>query len=152
MPKAQNLLIVYTKRIQIHIVSPGEHSILAQLAEKAMSFKEVQLREGRGPITNQAQFIRAVADNMKQTLFTTVSNRAQASFVATRREMYRNIVSQIAILNPHNWVHENPGFGEDEVKVYVRPFISTTDKFILVLLNTRQVVEEAFRINSTNWL
>jgi len=52
---------------------------LAQLAEEAMSFQDVQLREGRGPIVNQAQFIRAVAGNMKQLrLFTTVSNRAGA--------------------------------------------------------------------------
>jgi len=44
-----------------------------------MSFQDVQLREGRGPIVNQAQFIRAVAGNMKQLrLFTTVSNRAGA--------------------------------------------------------------------------
>ena len=61
--------------IESLIVSPGEHSILAQLAEEAMSFQDVQLREGRGPIINQAQFIRVVADNMKQLrLFTTVSN------------------------------------------------------------------------------
>ena len=42
---------------------------MAQRAEEAMSFQEVQLREGRGPVINQAQFIRAVADNMKQRLF-----------------------------------------------------------------------------------
>jgi len=52
----------------------------------------VQLREDRGPIINQVQFIRAVADNMKQRLFSTVSNSAQASVVATRQEMYKNLV------------------------------------------------------------
>ena len=77
----------------------------------------------RGPVINQAQFIRAVADNMKQRLFTTVSNRTQASVVATHQEMYENLVSQVATLNPCNWVHENPLFGENEVKVFVRPFI-----------------------------
>jgi len=52
---------------------------LAQLAEEAMSFQDVQLREGKGPIINQAQSIRAVSDNMKQLrIFTTVSNRAGA--------------------------------------------------------------------------
>jgi len=52
---------------------------LAQLAEEAMSFQDVQLREGRSPIINQTHFIRAVADNMKQLrLFTAVSNRAGA--------------------------------------------------------------------------
>ena len=84
LPKAQNLLTVYTGRIESHVVSPGEHSILAQRAEEAMSFQEVQLREGRGPVINQAQFIRAATDNMKQRLFTMVSNRAQASVVTTR--------------------------------------------------------------------
>ena len=58
-------LTFHTTIIKSLIVSPGEHSILAQLAEEAMSFQDVQLRESRGPIINQAQFIRAVADNMK---------------------------------------------------------------------------------------
>jgi len=84
LPKAQNLLTVYIKRIESLVVSPGEHSYLAQRAEEAMSFQEVQLREDRGPVINQAQFILAVADNMKQRLFTTVSNRAQASELAKR--------------------------------------------------------------------
>ena len=65
--------------------------------------------------------------------------------------MYENLVSQMAVLNPRNWVHENPRFGENEVKS-VRPFISTTKKFILVLLNISQVVEEVFLINSTSCL
>ena len=30
--------------------------------------------------------------------------------------MYENLVSQMAVLNPRNWVHENPRFGENEVK------------------------------------
>ena len=55
LPKAQNLLTVYIRRIESLVVSPGEHSILAQRAE-AM-FQEVQLREGRGPVINQAQLI-----------------------------------------------------------------------------------------------
>ena len=58
-------LTVHTTIIESLIVSPGEHSTLAQLAEEAISFQDVQLREGRGPIINQAQFIRVVADNMK---------------------------------------------------------------------------------------
>ena len=63
LPKTQ--VTVHTTIIESLIVSPGEHSILAQLAEEAMPFQDVQLREGRGPIINQAQFIRFVADNMK---------------------------------------------------------------------------------------
>jgi len=75
------------------------------------------LREGRGPVINQAQFIRAVADNMKQRLFTTLSDRAQASVVATRQEMYENLVGQMAVLNPRN-----PRFGENEVKSLCKTF------------------------------
>ena len=122
LPKAQNLLTVDIRRIENLVVSPGEHSILVQRAEEAMSFQEVQLREGRSPVINQAQFIRAVADNMKQRLFTTVSNRAQVSVVATRQEMYENLVSQMAVLNPRNWAHENPRFGENEVKSLCKTF------------------------------
>jgi len=95
---------------------------LAQRAEEAMSFQEVQLREGRGLVINQAQFIRAVSDNMKKRLFTRVSNRAQASVVATRQEMYENLVSQMAVLNPRNWVHENPRFAENKVKSLCKTF------------------------------
>jgi len=122
LPKAQNLLTVYIGRIESLVVSPGEHSILAQPAEEAMSFQEVQLREGRGPVINQAQFIRAVADNMKQRLITTVSDRAQASVVATPQEMYENLVSKLPVLNPRIWVHENPPFGENEVKSLCKTF------------------------------
>ena len=84
-PKLSNC---YTKRIESLIVSPGEHYILAQHGEEAVSFQEVQLSEGRGPINNQAKLIRAAADKMKQRLFTTVSDRAKASVVATRQVMY----------------------------------------------------------------
>ena len=59
---------------------------------------------------------------MKQRFFTTVSNRAQASVVATRQKMYENFVSQMAVLNPRNWVHENPRFGENEVKSLCKTF------------------------------
>jgi len=83
---------------------------------------EVQLREVRDPIINQVQFIRAVADSMKQRLFPTVSNSAQASAVATHQEMYKNLVGQMAVLNPHNWVHEYPQFGENEVKSLCKTF------------------------------
>ena len=70
--KAHTLLITYTKRIDTLNDFPGEHSILAREAEKAMSFQKEELREERCPVINQAQFIQAVADNMKQKLFTTV--------------------------------------------------------------------------------
>ena len=89
---------------------------MAQQAEKAMSFQQVELREGRSPIINQAQFIRAVADNMEERLFTTASSRAQRSVHATRRENYKTLVGQIDVLDPEKIDFENPRFGEDEVK------------------------------------
>ena len=88
---------------------------MAELAEKAMSFQQVELREGRSPIINQAQFIRAVADNMKERLFTTASSRAQPSVHATRRENYKTLVGQIDVLDSQKNNHENPHF-KDEVK------------------------------------
>ena len=83
LPKAHTLLNAYTKRIESLIASPREYSIMTELAEKAMSFHQIELREGRSPVINQAQFIRAVADNMKERLFTTASSRAQPSVHAT---------------------------------------------------------------------
>ena len=52
LPKAHTLLNAYTKSTKSLIASPGEHSILAQLAEKAMSFQQVELGEGRSPVIN----------------------------------------------------------------------------------------------------
>ena len=45
-------LTVHTTITESLIVSPGEHSILAKLAEEAKSFQDVQSREGIGPIIN----------------------------------------------------------------------------------------------------
>ena len=89
---------------------------MAQQAEKAMSFQQIKLREGRSPLINQAQFIRAVADNMEERLFTMASSRAQRSVHANRRENYKTLVGQIDVLDPEKINHENPRFGEDEVK------------------------------------
>ena len=47
LPNAHTLLTIFTKRIESLVASSGEHSILAQRAEKAMSFQEVKLREGK---------------------------------------------------------------------------------------------------------
>ena len=53
---------------------------------------------------------------MEERLFTTASSRAQRSVHATRRENYKTLVGQIDVLNPEKIDHENPRFGEDEVK------------------------------------
>ena len=74
------------------------------------------MREGRSPVINQAQFIRAVAHNTKGRLFTTTSNRAQPSVHATRKENYKTLVGQMNVLNPEEIEHENLRFGGDEVK------------------------------------
>ena len=91
-------------------------NFVKNLAKKAMLFQQVELREGRSPVTNQAQFIRAVADNMKERLFTTASSRAQPSVHATRRENYKTLVGQIDVLDAQKIDHDNPRFGENEAK------------------------------------
>ena len=30
--------------------------------------------------------------------------------------MYKNLVNQMPVLNPENWAHKSPRFGEEEVK------------------------------------
>ena len=147
LPKAHTLLNAYTKRIESLVASPGEHSIMAEQAEKAMSFQQVELREGRSPVINQAQFIRVIADNMKERLFTTASSRAQPSVHATRRENYKTLVVQIDVLDPQKIDHENPRFGEDEVKSLCSTLRLNKQKLILRILNLRQVEEEAFLTN-----
>ena len=116
LPKAHTLLNAYKKHIESLIASSGKYFIMAEQAEKAMSFQQVELREGRSPVINQAQFIGAVADNMKERLFTTALSRAQSSVHATRRENYKTLVGQIDVLDPQKIDHENPRFGEYEVK------------------------------------
>ena len=76
----------------------------------------MKLRGGRSSAINQSRFIRAVVDNTKQRLFAMASNITQASVASIRKEMYNNRVNQMPVLNPEKWVHENPGFVEEEVK------------------------------------
>ena len=73
-----------------------------------MSFQQVELREGRSPVINQAQFIRTVGDSMEERFFKTASSRAQRSVHATRRENYKTLVGQIDELDPEKIDHENP--------------------------------------------
>ena len=116
LPKAHILLTAYTKRMESLIASLAEHSIVAKRAEKAMSSQGVELRKGRSPVINQVQFIRAVADNMKERLFAMASNRAQPSIHSTRKDNYKTLVGPMDVLDPEKIEHENPRFGEDEVK------------------------------------
>ena len=58
--KSHTLLFTNIKGIDALNDFPGEHSILAREAEKAMSFQKVELRKGRSPVVNQAEFIQAV--------------------------------------------------------------------------------------------
>ena len=52
LSKAHSLLNAYTKCIKSFIDSAEEHSIMAEQAEKAMSFQQVELREGRSTVIN----------------------------------------------------------------------------------------------------
>ena len=144
LPKAHALLNAYTKRVKSLITFPGIHSILALQAEKAMSFQQVELREGRSLVINQAQFIRAVANNMEERLFTTASSRAQRSVHATLRNNCKTLVGQIDELDPEKIDYENPRFGKDEVKSLCGTLCLNKHKLILRILNLKQVKEEAF--------
>ena len=147
LPNAHTLLNAYTNRVKSLIAFPGQHSILAQQVEKAMSFQQIELREGRSPLINQGQFIRAVADNMEERLFTTASSRAQRSVHATRRENYKTFVGQIDMLDPEKIDHENPRFEEDEVKSLSVTRRLNRQQTHLAYIELRQVDEEAFLTN-----
>jgi len=54
----------------------------------------------------------------------------------------------MTVLNPHNYVHENPRLGEDEVKNLCKTFHLNNQVIHLAL----QVLEKAFLINSTSCL
>ncbi|KAI4799945.1 hypothetical protein KUCAC02_016483 [Chaenocephalus aceratus] len=87
LPKAHHIMTTYVKHIESFNCDPGQHAVDASQAEEVMEFKGEELRVGRSPIIDSAQFIRAVADNMKERLFTTTANRAQASVAANRKEI-----------------------------------------------------------------
>ncbi|KAK1901236.1 E3 SUMO-protein ligase KIAA1586 [Dissostichus eleginoides] len=114
LPKAHDIMTTYVKRIESFNRYPGQHAVDASQAEEVMEFKGEELRVGRSPIIDSAQFIRAVADNMKERLFTTTANRAQASVAANRKEAYNSLINQMAVLNPDNWDNDNPRFGDNE--------------------------------------
>ncbi|KAJ3583827.1 hypothetical protein NHX12_015545 [Muraenolepis orangiensis] len=116
LPKAHDIMTTYVKRIESFNRYPGQHAVDASQAEEVMEFKGEELRVGRSPIIDSAQFIRAGADNMKERLFTTTANRAQASVAANRKEAYNSLINQMAVLNPDNWDHDNPRFGDNEVR------------------------------------
>lgn len=120
LPKAHDIMTMYVKRIESLNRYPGQHAVAASQAEEVMEFKGEQLRVGKSPIINSAQFIQAVADNMKERLFTTTANRAQASVAANRKEAYNSLINQMAVLNPDTCDHDNPRFGEDEVRALCR--------------------------------
>lgn len=116
LPKAHDIMTMYVKRTESLNRHPGQHAVEASQAEEVMEIKGEQLRVGKSPIINSAQFIQAVADNMKERLFTTTANRAQASVTANRKEAYHSFINQMAVLNPDAWDLNNPRFGEDEVR------------------------------------
>lgn len=100
IPKAHNTMTTFVRRIESLNTHPGKHTISANQAEEAMEFKGEKLSVGRSPIINSGQFIQAVVDNMKERLFTTSANRAQASVSASRRETYNTDKS---VCSPRSW-------------------------------------------------
>ncbi|KAJ3583694.1 hypothetical protein NHX12_015837 [Muraenolepis orangiensis] len=96
LPKAHDIMTTYVKRIESFNRYPGQHAVDASQAEEVMEFKGEELRVGRSPIIDSAQFIRAVADNMKERLISTTANRAQASVAANRKEGYNSLINQMS--------------------------------------------------------
>ena len=127
---------------------PERASHFCQMSRKSnvVPGSTVELREGRSSVINHTQFIRAVAD-MKQRLFTTVSNRKQSSIHATQKENYNTLVSQMDELDPEKIEHENPRFGEDEVKSLCDIVRLNAKELISLILNLRQARKEAFLTN-----
>ena len=116
LAKAYTTMTMYLNRIESLTTYPGQHTVIANQAEAVMEFKGEQLSVDKSPVINSGQFIRAVSDTMKERLFTTTANRAQASVTASRKETYNTLINQIAVLDPDNWEHDNPRFREEDLK------------------------------------
>ncbi|XP_060761422.1 E3 SUMO-protein ligase KIAA1586-like [Neoarius graeffei] len=116
LPKAHDIMMTYIKWIESLTGYPGQHTVEACQAESDMKFKGEDLKVDKSPIIDSAQFIQAVADSLSERLFTTTANRAQASVAAQRKESYTALMSQMAVLDPEKWDHDNPRHGEDEVR------------------------------------
>ncbi|KAH1167869.1 hypothetical protein KIL84_003352 [Mauremys mutica] len=88
IPKAENLMQIYIKRIESLKTDPGIYSEEAQKAEQSMIFKNSKLN----PRINSSQFIQAVIDDMRTKLFTTASNKADQSTCEERVSNYKNLI------------------------------------------------------------
>ncbi|KAJ3607587.1 hypothetical protein NHX12_024638 [Muraenolepis orangiensis] len=90
LPKAHDIMTTYVKRIESFNRYPGQHAVDASQAEEVMEFKGEEL----------------------------AANRAQASVAANRKEAYNSLINQMAVLNPDNWDHDNPRFGDNEDTIH----------------------------------
>ncbi|KAJ3583811.1 hypothetical protein NHX12_015529 [Muraenolepis orangiensis] len=88
LPKAHDIMTTYVKHIESFNRYPGQHAVDASQAEEVMEFKGEEL----------------------------AANRAQASVAANRKEAYNSLINQMAVINPDNWDHDNPRFGDNEVR------------------------------------
>ena len=79
---------------------PGEAFHFSPTSRKTNVIPGSRIEGRKNLVINQGQFIRAVADNMKERLFTTASKRAQPSVHATRKENYITLVGQMDVLDP----------------------------------------------------
>lgn len=115
LPKAHNIMTNYVKRIESLAMYPRKHTVEASQVEDVMEFKGEQLSVGRSPII-YPKFIQAVADNMKERLFTISANRTQANVAVAenRKEAYKGLINQMTVLSPDKRDNGNPRFGEHE--------------------------------------
>ncbi|CAM2096659.1 unnamed protein product [Caretta caretta] len=119
IPKADNLMQIYIKRIESLKTDPEIHSKEAQKAEQSMMFKTSKLNGARkSPRINSSQFIQAVIDNMRTKLFTTASNKADQSTREERASNYKDLINNLSVLNCEKWQEnpENPHFGEKKIR------------------------------------
>ena len=93
-------MTMYVKCIESLSSYPGQHAVEASQAEEEMKFKGEQLGVGKSPIIDSAHFSQAVEESMNDRLFTTTSNRAQASVTANQKDTYNRLLNQMTVLNP----------------------------------------------------
>ncbi|XP_063788503.1 E3 SUMO-protein ligase KIAA1586-like [Pseudophryne corroboree] len=119
IPKADNHIKMYVRRIESLKRIPGFHSEQTQNAEEGIMFKNTKLTGiGKSPKIKSSQFIQAVVDNMRCKLFTTTANKATESVAKGRETAYHTLIDSISVLNPESWQTDadNPLFGDQEIR------------------------------------
>ena len=106
---------------------PGPHLQEADNAVQRSLFKGVPLHNGSkcDVLINRAQFLRSLAENMKNRLLTTQSSHVSTSD-NTGAVQYQTIITQLKVLCPDNWPDElsvcSPLYGDDDIRSLAERF------------------------------